>query len=601
MKKLIALSMLVLSAITLNAQNINLRDTLATVDKWSADATSTLFALKADNSVTAVVPATVKDAEKGIFSAKVGNSAVKKAERMIIVSPAPESNTIDDGKIKYRLSPVQDGDCTPIRFGTFAKPASKTETGLCDFASRNACFRVKLSSRSKLLQGWTLDKITLVSEEGIISGDALLDVKKGRLTPDKNGLNCNYVSFVPEKGIKVGSEYTLINLRVIPCNNLHGKKFRLDYTFSRDGGKMVICHDVVGMNLYESYTYTLEERIPEVIAGRWHMAEYPGENWEEVAPETMGYSSEKLEALRKHIEKDYTTTSMMVVVGGKVIFSMGDIEEPVRIASCRKSLISMLYGKYVENGTVNLEATLEELGIDDKGGLLPIEKQATVRNLLTARSGVYHLASNDGDDTEYAPARGSVQPGTYYLYNNWDFNCLGGIFEKLTGKDIYDAFMEDIAIPVGMQDYKIDNQHKTGITDPTLSNFLAYHFWLSTRDMARIAYLMLHNGQWNGTQVISEDWIKTTTSVFTPRAEMNPKNRLSKEFDYGYLWWVFSKEFKNYDPSIYGGGYTATGSGGQYITVLPALDMVIAHKDKTERSSKSKYYVLISEVAACRQ
>ena len=70
MKKLIALSMLVLSAITLNAQNINLRDTLATVDKWSADATSTLFALKADNSVTAVVPATVRMPRKASSARK---------------------------------------------------------------------------------------------------------------------------------------------------------------------------------------------------------------------------------------------------------------------------------------------------------------------------------------------------------------------------------------------------------------------------------------------------------------------------------------------------------------------------------------------------
>jgi CubicO group peptidase (beta-lactamase class C family) len=119
--------------------------------------------------------------------------------------------------------------------------------------------------------------------------------------------------------------------------------------------------------------------------------------------------------------------------------------------------------------------------------------------------------------------------------------------------------------------------------------------------MARIAYLMLNKGMWNGRQVVSEAWVKTTTSVVTPRAEMHPDSRLTKEFDYGYLWWIFCKEFTGYDPNVYGDGYTATGLGGQYFTVLPRLNMVIAHKDETGNMSKSTYYKLIGRVAACRQ
>ena len=51
-----------------------------------------------------------------------------------------------------------------------------------------------------------------------------------------------------------------------------------------------------------------------------------------------------------------------------------------------------------------------------------------------------------------APVRGSQKPGTYNLYSNWDFNALGTIFEKKTGRSIYDAFESDIARPIGMQD-----------------------------------------------------------------------------------------------------------------------------------------------------
>lgn len=601
MKRLFFFFATALISISGAAQNAVIRDTLSTVDKWSPDTGAGIYVMSGSKVVVSNLRATVKDASTGEFSARLRGVKSGSDYRMFIYSPYQEGkDVVKNGKIRIEVPSVQNGESLPFNFGTAGFTGENNLNIECDAAARTACFIIKLSSKCRLYDGWKLDGITLTAEDGILAGDALMDIKNGRITPDKSGKCSSSISFVPGKDMYVGRDYTTIYLRAIPCDGLHGKKFRLDYTFSKDGKTQVLCHDVVGMDIIESYSYTLEERIPEIIAGRWHQAGFPGENWETVKPEEMGYSSAKLDALRKLIQDKYTTTSMMVIVGGKVIFSMGDCEEPVRIASCRKSLMSMLYGKYVENGTVNLDATLEELGIDDKGGLLPIEKQATIRNLLTARSGIYHKASNDGDDQKHAPARGSVTPGTYHLYNNWDFNAAGGIFEKLTGKDIYDAFQEDIAQPIGMQDYYIDNQHKTGITDPTQSVFLAYHFWLSTRDMARVGYLMLRNGNWNGTQVISEDWVKTTTAPFTRRAEMNPASRHKKEFEYGYLWWTFCPQYKNYDPDVYAGGYTATGQGGQYITVLPALDMVIAHKDKTTQSTKSKYYKLLAKIAACR-
>jgi hypothetical protein len=67
------------------------------------------------------------------------------------------------------------------------------------------------------------------------------------------------------------------------------------------------------------------------------------------------------------------------------------------LASARKSILSMIYGPFVESSKINLSKTLAQLQFDDKGGLLPIEKQATILDLITARSGVYHPASNPGD------------------------------------------------------------------------------------------------------------------------------------------------------------------------------------------------------------
>ena len=195
---------------------------------------------------------------------------------------------------------------------------------------------------------------------------------------------------------------------------------------------------------------------------------------------------------------------MFVSVGGRSLFEYGDVTHLSYLASVRKSVLAMLYGKYVENGTIRLETTLKDLQFTDVDGLLPRELEATVEHLITARSGVYHPASNAGDDTGSAPPRGSQQPGSYYLYNNWDFNAAGAVFEKLTGRDIYDALESDLARPIGMQDFDARAQEKTG--DPKRSRHLAYHMFFSTRDMARIGLLMLRDGNWNGQQVVPRAW-----------------------------------------------------------------------------------------------
>ena len=70
--------------------------------------------------------------------------------------------------------------------------------------------------------------------------------------------------------------------------------------------------------------------------------------------------------------------------------------------------------------------------------------EATIADLLGARSGVYHEASNSGDNLADAPPRGSQKHGTYFLYSNWDFNALGTIFEQFTGGSIYDALQREL-------------------------------------------------------------------------------------------------------------------------------------------------------------
>ncbi len=321
---------------------------------------------------------------------------------------------------------------------------------------------------------------------------------------------------------------------------------------------------------------TDEDRLgasPQIMAtGEEQMKVYLKENWEVKIADDKQFNIFK--QVEPFIKNKMKTTGLVVVQHGKIIYQYGNIEKVSYLASCRKSVLAMLYGKYVTNGTINLNSTLEELGIDDDPALLPIEKKAKVLDLITARSGVYHRAANSGDATEFAPARGSKEPGSYFLYNNWDFNAAGTVFEKLTGKSIYDALEEDLAKPIGMQDFKRKSQKKYGNGK---SDHKAYHMYFSTRDMARLGYLMLREGNWDGIQVISREWVTKITSVSTPREEMNPAVERNGRFSYGYMWWIYDNPLLS---KAYEGAYIAQGSYGQFILVVPKLDLVIAHKTK---------------------
>ena len=304
-------------------------------------------------------------------------------------------------------------------------------------------------------------------------------------------------------------------------------------------------------------------------------------------PLQCGWNALELEHLHKFVVDSTQITGMMIIREGKVVYHFGNLTENSYIASCRKSLLGILYGKYVLNGTIKLDQTIGSLGIDDIGGLLPLEKTATIRQLLQARSSVFHPASYPGDYLKYAPVRGSVKPGSFWLYSNWDFNLAGYIFEKQTGHDIYDELQTQLALTLHMQDWDRSLQHKDG--DTTISKYKAYPMWLSTRDMARIGLLMLNNGWWQGHQVIDTSWIKMLISPVTSYQEVNkniPAYRGADfYFGYGYLWWLW----QNMTDARFAGGYSALGSMGQTISVFPAINTVVVYKTNDVYERETPY------------
>ena len=303
---------------------------------------------------------------------------------------------------------------------------------------------------------------------------------------------------------------------------------------------------------------------------------FPGEEWEIVPRDGLsgfGWDANGLARVRDFVRDSANSTGIVVADRGRIVFQYGDTEELSYLASVRKSILAMLYGYWVENGAIDLNATMADLGVDDIGGLLPIELGATVDHLVTARSGVYHPASNGGDNLSEAPPRGSREPGTHMLYSNWDFNAAGAVFERLTGRSIYDEAQAQLAIPLRFEDWDRSVQRKSG--NLTISRNPAYHFWLSTRDMARIGHLMLNEGSWNGKRIIPQEWARRIVSVVTPLEEMNPERRRDGYFGYGYMWWVWDGPRAT---GPFAGAYSARGAVGQWITVFPALHLVVAHK-----------------------
>jgi CubicO group peptidase (beta-lactamase class C family) len=157
---------------------------------------------------------------------------------------------------------------------------------------------------------------------------------------------------------------------------------------------------------------------------------FPGIQWEAASPAELGWSIQGLAAAYQAFAA-LTPASMVVIDRGRIVVAWGDTARRVKLSSIRKSLLSALFGAPVHDGRVNLDDTLEKLEIDDDPPLTHGERQATLRMLLQARSGVYHsYVGGTPHMRELMPERGAHPPGAFWSYNNWDFNVLGGVYES---------------------------------------------------------------------------------------------------------------------------------------------------------------------------
>jgi CubicO group peptidase (beta-lactamase class C family) len=258
------------------------------------------------------------------------------------------------------------------------------------------------------------------------------------------------------------------------------------------------------------------------------------------------------------------STALLAVRDGSVVFERGHHAHRSSVASVRKSLIGVLYGIAIEAGEIDLDATLEDLGIDDLSPLTPVEKQATIADLLKSRSGIYHPCVYGMEPGR--PARGSHAPGTFWYYNNWDFNALGTIYRQETGRTLAEAFQKFVAEPLEMQDFEAEDVFD--VPGPE-SLHPVYKMRLSGRDLARGGHLFLKGGLWEQRRILPEQWVRDSTKAWSD---------LGGGRGYGYLWWIAEANAPGDSLSTEWPIFYASGAGGQYIIVIEALDLVVVHR-----------------------
>ncbi|VVE90020.1 beta-lactamase [Pandoraea bronchicola] len=304
---------------------------------------------------------------------------------------------------------------------------------------------------------------------------------------------------------------------------------------------------------------------------------FPGIEWVSVAPATEGFSQEGIDRAVDYAKQE-GSTSGMIVHNGRVVAEWGNVSRKSNLHSARKSFMSALIGIAVARGQMHLDDTLAQLGIDDnEPSLSPIERQATVRMLLEARSGVYHpTVYETAEMKKTKPARYSHLPGTFWYYNNWDFNVVGAIYEKATGVDIFKALQSEIADPIGMQDYGASDGHY--VSDSSVTMYPAYPFDMSARDLARFALLYLHDGRWLDRQIVPAEWVAESTHSYsdTPTG------------GYGYMWWtsVPANGIRGPNAALRRPTYWADGYLGQYAVIVPSLDLVVVSLVDSRLTSK---------------
>jgi CubicO group peptidase (beta-lactamase class C family) len=287
---------------------------------------------------------------------------------------------------------------------------------------------------------------------------------------------------------------------------------------------------------------------------------WPTDGWTSASPESQGMDSGKMAEMSQTTAK-LGLHSLIVIRHGVIVsetyYPPYTAETRHELYSVTKSFMSTLVGIAVDQGLLTVDNLVLGFFPDHTFANLDARKQAMrVDDLLSMASG---LDWAEGDPTYQAMYRSddwvqyvldlpmAVDPGSKFLYCSGCSHILSAIVQTASGKNGRTFAQENLFEPLGIAfDWDADSQ---GIP------IGGWGLQITPRDMAKLGYLYLHQGMWDGRQIVSPQWIKAATQ----------KHSDNGGGGYGYQWWL--------QPDL--GGYSALGRYGQTIFVQPELDLIV--------------------------
>lgn len=218
--------------------------------------------------------------------------------------------------------------------------------------------------------------------------------------------------------------------------------------------------------------------------------------------------------------------------------------------------------KYFPGGTV--------ANVDER------KRRMTVRHLLTMTAGLdwnESLPYSDPKNTGTLMEAGSNwvqytidrpmsdEPGARFNYNSGATMVLAHIFRQATGQDLEEYAAKHLFAPLGIVSY-FWKRAPEGLPDAEGGLYLDRH------DLAKIAYLYLKNGAWDGKQVVSAAWVKESLTPAIAVSRSGQKQ--GSGVQYGFKWWLYP--YGKDDPRLAFGG---SGFGGQVPLAIPEYDLVL--------------------------
>jgi len=298
----------------------------------------------------------------------------------------------------------------------------------------------------------------------------------------------------------------------------------------------------------------------EVLRDYW-----PTSEWRISSPEIQGIGPEKLEKLSTYVQDELPmTTSVLLIRHGYIVFEYYAQDDPEKLRTIwwvTKSVLSSLTGIVVRQGFIKSidEPILSYFPEYTKDRVNQKSKEISIRHLLTMSSGIDQEEQDSLVRPDIFSRSLRNDPGKEFFYNDIGPQLLSMILTKATGLSAADIAKKFLFGPIGISIFNWSMNNIGGVN----CSEGGYGLQMTTRDLAKLGFLYLNNGVWDKTQIVPLDWILESTKK---QIEV-PKSSWYFINGYGYFWWIRSIENHS--------AFTALGYGGQYIYVIPDLDIVV--------------------------